>query len=512
MVTTTVKDAILKPPQAVDIYVRQSDARDDERQGGIDDHIQRCRKACEQRGWIVRRVVVENDVPDGQGGTKRKKSASAFKRKRIPLPDGKFTYRVIRPGFQSIVTDMWADECDGLMVVAFDRAIRDQYDLEDLISVVQHKRLNVSAIDGMILTDGGTDPEIQMAQFRAMVANGESRAKRARQLNTRERDAHKAKGNGQSRIYGWGPDYATAVPAERDLILDASKRFLQNASIRGMAAELQADGVPSFSGNPWTPEMLKELLIRPRNARLVVLQEKIQEDRLGEWDELVPPELFYAVVDKFNDPTRKAFNHGNTPKWLGTGIYLCGPCGDGTTVQVNQGRYICKKKAHLSRNRDRTDELVVDWVIDRLSQPDAVSMFAPNVPQVDFGLLRSQRAAINERLETMAADHIAGEPITRGMLHKATKRAMWEIAQIDRVLNQAVGGNTLIGDLVIAEDIRATWDGYPLSTQRAILRTLVRVEILAAGGNPGRYPVDKLIIEQLADNDTEPADNEDEAA
>jgi hypothetical protein len=40
-----------------------------------------------------------------------------------------------------------------------------------------------------------------------------------------------------------------------------------------------------------------------------------------------------ALITLFSDPARKT-SPGNTPKWLGSLIYRCGDCNDGTTTTV----------------------------------------------------------------------------------------------------------------------------------------------------------------------------------
>ena len=43
-------------------------------------------------------------------------AVSAFKRERVPLPDGTLGYRVVRPEWEKILTALLRDECNALMV------------------------------------------------------------------------------------------------------------------------------------------------------------------------------------------------------------------------------------------------------------------------------------------------------------------------------------------------------------------------------------------------------------
>src|SRR5882762_5819165 len=70
-------------------------------------------------GGRVGREVPENNV-------------SGFKRKRVPLPDGTYGYRVVRPEWESVLTSLRRGEYNALAVPDIDRATRDPRTLEDL--------------------------------------------------------------------------------------------------------------------------------------------------------------------------------------------------------------------------------------------------------------------------------------------------------------------------------------------------------------------------------------------
>src|SRR2546423_15328825 len=84
-----------------DLYLRLSDLRTEE---AFDKRVAKLRSLADTLGWVVFRVVIENDMipsPDG-----KLRSASAFKRKRIKTPSGKVELRVVRPGFREVLDDI----------------------------------------------------------------------------------------------------------------------------------------------------------------------------------------------------------------------------------------------------------------------------------------------------------------------------------------------------------------------------------------------------------------------
>src|SRR5260370_42659387 len=86
-----------------DLYPRLSDLRDTDLNGdgeakGLVEHERLLRDRARVLGWPVGQVIVENDMSSG-----RPKPASAFKRRKVTLPDGSTKWRVIRPGFRLLL-------------------------------------------------------------------------------------------------------------------------------------------------------------------------------------------------------------------------------------------------------------------------------------------------------------------------------------------------------------------------------------------------------------------------
>lgn len=491
-------------PQYVTLYVRQSDARDDKEKGGIDYHVKILMIEAIHRGWGILRVVIENDVPDGKGGTKRKKSASAFRRKKVTLPNGQVVMRVIRPRFHETIADMWSGRSDGMLAVELDRAMRDPRDLEDLIDVVQAKGLNAGSIGGTLeFTNGGTDDEIDRARFLVMMANRESRTRRNRTRRYRERDAHLAKGHGV-RMFGWTDDYKTAEPLEAAVIVKCySLALLDNwqlgrqkreGSLRQLAAMLregtllkQDNGqgifVPTVTGAPWSAEGLKEILIRDRNAGLVVLRDEVQEGRVGEWDALIDIDTHQAVKAKLTDPARATNSGGRERRHLGSGEYLCGKCDNGSTsVQVVGGdrshRYRCQASTHLGRQQNFVDTLVKGAMVELLTDGALGRMLSSNVPSIDMAKLRKEKRTIQEQLNNMAGYKVLGQ-VSEEQFLSASKVGNARIAEINEEIKGGVmAASSDLAAIANAQDPAEAWLAAPLMVQQAIMRELITVTIL----------------------------------
>src|SRR5262249_20756166 len=118
-------------PQNAIGYVRLSELRrldldeDGNGKGNIDQR-QRISMRAESKGWRIVHWIVENDLSRGRGTSR---NASAFKRRKIRLPDGRVQMRTVRPGFRQALDLLATGKADGFMALDLDRTVRDPRDL-----------------------------------------------------------------------------------------------------------------------------------------------------------------------------------------------------------------------------------------------------------------------------------------------------------------------------------------------------------------------------------------------
>ena len=194
---------------------------------------------------------------------------SAWKRKRVRLPDGQVVYRVIRPVFEGALNDLKAgrapngERIDGLIVYDIDRLTRDPRHLEDAIEAVEHYHRPIIDITGSLdlLTDNGR------AMARVVTAmNNKSSADTSRRVKWKHTAMQRAGiPTGGPRPYGWQKDRRTLEPTEAKHVADAAKRILTgDATWSTIVAEWNRSGVLSASGKKWTLQTLKQVLTNPR--------------------------------------------------------------------------------------------------------------------------------------------------------------------------------------------------------------------------------------------------------
>lgn len=478
------------------IYLRLSDFRYTD-EDTFEDREAQLRGLAAHLGWTVAGVVIENDL-NKKG---HRKSASAFKRKVlrdargevVTHPDGSPVMRVHRPGFRAILDDLWHGRVDGVLAEHSDRLIRDLVDLEDLIEVVERKRLNVYSLVGPIFTDGGTDQEISWQRAQANHANLSSRDTSRRVSGGRLRKAKAGKFGGGMRPFGFEADGVTVNEREASIVLDCSERVLQidgNAkgkkkrltSLASLALELRAGDVPTVTGTQWSAETLRDILLRPRNAGISTHQGKEVGRFPGE--PIVPEPTYRAVVALLTDPSRKT-GPGPAAKWQGSGgAYLCGKCDDGETAMEGTGGgtdrapyYRCAGHNHVRRDSAHVDRLVSDAVIARLSRPDAIDLIPTvDVPDVDVPGLQAESSRIRENLKSLGGMLIRGL-IDEEQMIEATRVGRERLDEIKAQLDVTIVESPLT-PLIGAEDVAAEWDKQPVHIRREIIKALFVVKIL----------------------------------
>lgn len=146
-------------PRAAILLVRISDDREGEGLG-VGRQEADGRRLADRIGWGIAEVIVENDT-------------SAFRRRKIRLPDGTTALRVVRPDLRRALELLASGERDGLMAYDLDRYTRDPRDLEDLIDLVEQQRVPVTSVTGSLRLD--TDADVTMARVMVAVANKSSR-------------------------------------------------------------------------------------------------------------------------------------------------------------------------------------------------------------------------------------------------------------------------------------------------------------------------------------------------
>ncbi|MFI8233476.1 recombinase family protein [Streptomyces sp. NPDC085900] len=306
---------------------------------------------------------------EGRGGryvyTYEEPDTSAWKRKRVRLPNGEIGYRVIRPVFEGALEDLKrgvapnGERIDGLIVYDIDRLTRDNRHLEDAIEVVQNFGRPIIDITGSLdlLTENGrTVARIVTA------TNAKQSADTARRVARKHKALQQAGiPTGGTRAFGWKEDKRTLESTEAKWLEWIVDSLLAGTPITEVINELKRQGVGTVTGAEWSREAVKAMVRNPRicgyrsrqaidvdpvtglqNKRVEIVIDEKGKPVKGQWPPIVPVEKWEAVTELLGENPAPGSAH-NTRKHLARGTLRCDKNGCSAPLRV--------VKAPKSRNK-----------------------------------------------------------------------------------------------------------------------------------------------------------------
>jgi site-specific DNA recombinase len=449
-----------------------------------------CRAEAGRRGWDVVHAYVDNDI-------------SATK-------------KTVRPEYQRMLADVQAGLINALVVWDIDRLTRTPRELEDVIDLADKFGLALANVSGDI--DLSTSDGRMMARIKGTVARKEVEEMSKRLKRKFREKAERGEPHGYAP-YGYrrepvldddGNPKGTfgrdvIVDAEAAVIREAARRILALDSLASIVKDFNERGIHGPKAPAWNTTILRQIMLRSSNAGLRQYQGQV----LGKSTTaaIYPEETFNRLVALLKDPSRKTNHVGPTPKHLLSGIALCGLCGGemrramGRTVtskttgntKRQPPNYNCEACFKVRRKQESVDEVVTGLIVRRLSQPDAVQLFAASDSTAALEA-ESEIRAIDAKLD-IVADQFADDILTAAQLKRITTRLRLERATADRRL-KAAQPQTVLASLV-GGNVAEKWASKPIGAQREAVRALMTITIMPAGS--GRtFDPDKIVIKWLS--------------
>jgi DNA invertase Pin-like site-specific DNA recombinase len=493
-----------KPTQVI-ILARISDARSngEEREvtdKGVKDQVADGRKFARRLGWHIgpeaTHVLVENDT-------------SAFKRRKIQLPDGRVELRTVRPKFRRALDLLVSGQADGLIAVDLDRTARDPRDLEDLIDVVESKvpRIPVESVTGSLKL--ANDADVTLARVLVAVANKSSRDTSRRVSRTRLRQASEGRFGGGARRYGHELD-GTVRADEAEILAKAAESILSGVGLIGVVKDLNAREVPAPRAKRWTHQSLRGMLLQPRTAGLMSFDGEVLEGVEACWEPIIDRSSWEAVTAVLTSPERRT-TPGPKPKHLLSHLALCGhpshPVEDrpvmikgwaGGFQRADGSRgprvaaYRCSAGNHMACAQGPLDDYVEAEVVGRLSRPDAARLLETRGTGSDVGKLAQEANALRARLVELG-DLVESGDMSAGEYRQRKTRLSEKLAGVEAEMTATAGTSPLAG-LAGRSDAGEVWDRTDLAGRRAAINALMAVTVLPAtsrgkGFDPSRVDV-----------------------
>jgi DNA invertase Pin-like site-specific DNA recombinase len=302
-------------------------------------------------------------------------------------------------------------------------------------------------------------------------------------------------GGGGRRPFGFEADRVTVRPDEAAEIVKAADALLAGISLAQVTADLRQRQVPTVTGARWSTRSIRDILLRPRTAALMVHRGEILEGVTAPWKPILSRDVWQAVTALLTDPSRRT-SPGNTPRWLGSGLYRCGhpDCIDGdpqSTLTVGGSvngrhrtrRYRCPEQ-HLSRAAAPLDTYVGKVIAHRLARKDAADLLTLPEPGVDRAQLDRDAAALRTKLAE--ALQLWRDDVLTAAEYRTTRAELEQrLRDIEERQRSAAGRDPLAG-IAGRADAAEVWERLGLGRQRAILDALVIVTVLPQ--RSGRMP------------------------
>jgi site-specific DNA recombinase len=425
--------------------------------------IERQRDACmaiaKSRGWEVVAEYVDNS-----------RSASYASKSR--------------PGYDALVAAYTAGDYGALICWDLDRLTRQPRQLEDWADRAESRGLLLVTANGE--ADLATDAGRLFARIKIAVARSEVDRKSARQTAAARQRAAKGKPPLGVRLTGYTAA-GEVVEHEARIVRRIFESFAAGDSLRSLAAQLDAAGVPTRHGRPWHPSSVRTMLTNPRYPGRAVYQGE-ETGEAGEWKPLIDVDLFALVQARLHDPRRVTNRLGTDRKYLGSGLYLCDECSE-PVRSFSGGRYRCRH-GHVNRSRRHIDALVLAVVRERLSRPDVRKLVKPSKDAAAPLLADARR--LRDRLGAIAADYDAGR-IDGARYAVATEKVSAELIGVENRLSRMTFGDSAAA-AIAAPDPVAYFDALALMPRRAVVDALLTVRLKRAARGRTAFDPDSVTI------------------
>jgi DNA invertase Pin-like site-specific DNA recombinase len=413
-----------------------------------------------------------------------------------------------RPGFEQLLADVKAGKINRIVCRDDDRLVRRPIELERIIDVLEPRNVPVyfthaSELD-LTTPDGRLRARIMGTVARYEVENKSKRQKQANQ---------KRLANGQPyptvRPFGYQIDRGTLVkvPEEADAIVWAADHVLKGGTLSEVAREWNRRGLKTAKHkNDFDWQAARYVMLNPYicgyrgyqpssilsgegTKRVPAWKHDLYR---GNWEPIISRETWDAVKLIL---TRSRSKAGNRLKHLGSGIYLCGVCDDGTTLRsgyaVNPGKrhriYKCRNGSHISTKADPIDEYVeaeIHWI---LSAPGNFADYfrTGDTHQVDEAALRAERDELERDLSGLAAS-FAARKIRLSQLEEATASINRRIDEIDELLAGSSVDAEVASRYADPDRVLKAWNEATIEIRRQMLKDILpRIVVYPTGRRRG---------------------------
>lgn len=476
---------------------------------------------------------------------------TAFRKKRIRLPNGRSVWRVYRPEFRRMLADYEDGKIDGIIFYDIDRLARQPRDLEDLIDLVEFYKRPVETVTGNI--DLRTSNGRAMARVLVAMANKSSEDTSRRVARAWLQSAQEGNGNrwvGRRRRFGYQPD-GTIDEAEAGVIRGGAKRFLAGESWNNIVRAFEESGHRPVRARNWTAVSVQQILLNPSTAGIAVYNGSLRQENqegekrylssdpagvalrdaagnyiMGTWTGVLSVRQWEAIVTESQGRRKgRVASAQGTRKYLLSGMLRCGciredgsMCNRSMTgfVQYRKSGYVryayrCPSRPQggcggIERNMAKLDKLIEDLLFAHIAAnapAEGGLSVVPDESDPDVVAL----ADVQERLLNLRRGYAA---VPRTVSDDTMFNVVPQLEAGERELKSKLARNarTQAGRLArskSADDVRREWDDAAgdVGVRRAILSRYLKAIIVRKSARHGPGELDYESIEPVWREDGE---------
>lgn len=440
-----------------------------------------CRAICDREGWPVGEVIVDNDIGasrwSGKGGGKR------------------------RPGYERLKSILRSG--DVLVTWSISRAQRDMDQYTEL--------RNLCTDRGVLWNYSGRTFDLSQGNDRfstgidALVAERDAETIRENVISVLEKNALAGKPHGKI-AYGYRAvrDPQTGLITSREIdpeaagwIREMAERVLQGESLRAILKD-----VNPRAGRKWYSATISKML---RSPTLAGLRTYKGETLPGNWEPILTMDEHKRLVTVLGDPGRRTSYRGTEPRYLVSGIAVCGVCGGPCYVGMNHKKptYVCRNGGHVSRLVSDVDPVVIDKMI-RIINQQRVNVF---LFRDDDGEGRStgnesaewiaKAQLLQGRLDEFSESAATGE-ISKSEYLKISGSINKQIAEANsKAAETAVNSDPMLQ--LLYREPEEVWESANMDQRRRFIRATIDVRILKTGAGQ-RFEESSVQVTDLRPN------------
>ncbi|WP_335986600.1 recombinase family protein [Glycomyces sp. MUSA5-2] len=486
------------PGSVTAIYVRRSPRPGEDDTLSLENQIINALKECETRGWVNVALFLDQSV----SASNPRKPRPEYTRMVEALKSGVLARAVCRDS---------------------ERLYRLPRELEDLIDLLDSKEFPI-----YLTHDSHFDLSNPGGRLNARIRVGINRSNveemaKKRNLTELERVRQGMPSTGRAKFgYAKTEDKTSyiIVPERAAAIRDAYAYILgMGGALAEVSRRWNAEGFTNTVGNPYDWDTVKAALLAPEVCGMRAYQRTtylydgapepvapwLAELTPGNWEPIVTREEWEAMKAVL---TRTLSAKGNHKRYLGSGLYQCGPVEECLPLRSHWASghlyYVCRReccgKQHTSVRADRIDAYVTELLMRYLRSPQQYEAFLAS-GQEDVAEVRAQaEAKAAKRAEIEGTQEKMGEMFFSGLISERAflageARAKKELAELEEDGEADVEAKApAVLTAVPWEQVLREWNDLDIEAQKNILaQVFPNIVVFPTGKTSKKPPIEEYV-------------------